>query len=116
MKRGLLLFTLLICFFTGRTQHEVTGLILDASTREPVEGVTLRVSDSLSVLSDAKGRFSVSLQPQDSIMLTATGYVRQAFVAGERTLLQIYLIPDHREMDAIVVTGTMKPVKRLDSP
>jgi outer membrane receptor for ferrienterochelin and colicins len=105
----------LLCVVFGRAQR-VNGLVLDASTREPVAGATIKVSDSLSVMTDTKGKFSVSLHPGDSLFVTVTGYVSQAIRAGGKESVQILLIPDHREMDAIVVTGTMKPVKRLESP
>ncbi|PZR27316.1 MAG: TonB-dependent receptor [Citrobacter freundii] len=116
MKNIFFLFCLLFSCIFSHAQRVINGLVLDASTREPVAGATIKVADSLSVMTDTKGRFSVSLYPGDSVFVTVTGYVSQAIRTGERESIQILLTPDHKEMDAIVVTGTMKPVKRLESP
>jgi len=116
MKYGVFLFSLLMCSLAGRSQHALTGQVLDASTREAISGVTIKVSDSLAVLTDGKGRFSLPVQPGDSLWITAVGYTSQKISPAEKSVLQILLLPDHREMDAIVVTGTMRPVKRLESP
>ncbi|RZL17296.1 MAG: TonB-dependent receptor, partial [Pedobacter sp.] len=67
-------------------------------------------------VSDAKGKFVVNFSRGNSLQISATGYVKQEIVLDEQTSLTIWLIPDQREMDAIVVTGTMKAVKRLESP
>jgi outer membrane receptor for ferrienterochelin and colicins len=115
MKKGTLVFSLILLFFAGAAQ-QLSGIVMDASTREPLQGATVKFSDTLSVVTDGKGKFTIAVTDQDSIRITAVGYTSQLVAVSGKTYLQVFLLPDHREMDAIVVTGTMKPVKRLESP
>lgn len=116
MKQTTLLFFILVCSFPAFAQRLVNGQVLDAQTREPLAGVTIRLADSSLTVTDAKGKFAVGQEQGAFLQISATGYVAQSItVAGKQSLL-IYLVPDQRELDAIVVTGTMKPMKRLESP
>lgn len=116
MKQVTLLFILLFFGFSSRAQHTVNGQVLDAQTREPLAGATIRMADSSAIVTDAKGKFIADPQQGAALRVSAAGYLTQLVHIGEKQSLLVFLIPDHRELDAIVVTGTMKPVKRLESP
>ena len=116
MKKGFLLFSICFCVINVYSQRILSGVVLDASTREPVQSATIKLSDSSSILTDEKGKFQIADPVPDSIFVTATGYIHQFIPTGGRSSLQVLLFTDHREMDAVVVSGTMRPVKRLESP
>jgi outer membrane receptor for ferrienterochelin and colicins len=116
MRKGFLLFSICFCFLNGYSQRILGGVVVNGETREPVAGATIKLSDSVSILTDAKGRFSINDPVPDSLFITATGYTHQFISTTEKTFLQVLLFADHREMDAVVVSATMRPVKRLESP
>jgi outer membrane receptor for ferrienterochelin and colicins len=116
MKKGLLLFSMCFYFLNVYSQRVITGVVIDAATREPVQSATIKLSDSASILTDEKGKFLINGNVSDSLFVTATGYAAQRVSVTGRSSIQVLLFTDHREMDAVVVSGTMKPVKRLESP
>ncbi len=116
MKKAVLLFSICFCVINVYSQRILNGVVLDASTRQPVQSATIRLSDSSSILTDEKGKFQITDRVPDTVYITATGYIHQVIPTGGRSSLQVLLFTDHREMDAVVVSGTMRPVKRLESP
>lgn len=116
MKQVTLLSIVLFFGFSTWAQHPVNVQVLDAQTREPLAGATVRMGDSTVIVTDAKGKFIADAQHGHAFQVSATGYLTQLINVGEKQSLMVFLVPDHRELDAIVVTGTMKPVKRLESP
>lgn len=109
-------YTLLLLVVAAATQaQEVQVRILNSQTREPIPHATVRSLDSLpSMVSDEKGKFIVTI-PGSRWEVTATGFEPALFTAGDKeyTLL---LTPSEKEMDNIVVSGTLRAVRKLESP
>jgi len=116
MKQITLLLIIVSLGLPSLAQPTVSGQVLDAQTREPLAGATVRMEDSSAIVTDKEGKFVVDPQHGLTLKVSATGYFTQLVHINEKRSLLILLVPDHRELDAIVVTGTMKPVKRLESP
>src|SRR5688572_29130674 len=116
MKQVILLFCILAGCVSAMAQRRIEGQVLDAQSREPVAGVTIRLGDSLVIASDGKGKFTIDAEHGSLLKLYATGYLSHAVNIHDQQSLLVFLIPDQRELDPIVVTGTMKPVRRLESP
>jgi len=77
------LLALLLCIaysFTTTAQQTIKGIVIDASTNQPIEGasVTLSPTNKL-VITDATGKFTFKGHyPQDaSITVTYIGYASQ---------------------------------------
>lgn len=79
-----------------RTPPTITGVVLDGVTSLPLDAVTV-TSSVESVATDAEGRFSVTLAPDDdALLVTADGYLEStvdldAAGAGAGAVLEILL-------------------------
>ena len=101
------------------TQHEgskvwvnVTGLIVDKATQEPLIGATVLITDGTGkengargCITDIDGKFSIRLSKKESISISYIGYetVSKQIVKDEYNLV-VELKPSI-ELDDVVVTG-----------
>lgn len=117
MKQVLLLAILSLTSFFASAQRSIRGEVLNMITREPVEGATIATNDSTAkTICDQRGRFTISINDSVSITITAVGFEPKSVVPGNGNFIQVLLTPLQREMDAIVVSGTLKPMRKLESP
>lgn len=106
----------ILCATSAIAQQQVRGVVLNEQNREPVAGATISLLDSsYSTSADAKGRFAIAVSAGATIQISAVGFASQTLAADKDQLL-VFLAPSQRELDAIVVSGTMKAVKKSDSP
>ena len=97
----------------------ITGKITAAGL--PVEAVTVVINDSLNTISDKKGEFHFSSLNFASYNLkfTAIGFQtidKQITVNQENVRVNIELVSQSASLGEVVVTGTLKPVIRSESP
>ncbi|MEI2738187.1 MAG: TonB-dependent receptor [Chitinophagaceae bacterium] len=117
MKQIIIVILVMSCSFFAVAQHTVHGDVLNGQTGEPVAGATVSLlGSSRSVLCNEKGKFSIVMDSSTSLIVTAVGYETKTFVPGNKTHVLFLLSILQKELDAIVVTGTMRPVKKLESP
>lgn len=117
MNKILLLLGFLFISNLLHAQRIVHGEVLDVATGEPVAAATISTSDSIrSVLCNEKGKFSIQLSGSGLLNISAVGYENKVVTAGNKEHLVVLLVSTQKELDAVVVTGTMKPVKKLESP
>ncbi len=117
MKRFLLLIIVCLAGATLFAQRNLHGEILNGTSGEPVAGATIRLEDSsYTTMADEKGKFRIGITATQSLVITAAGFETRTFTAGNKDHVVILLTPVQKEMDAVVVTGTMKAVKKLESP
>lgn len=117
MKRLLLLCIGLLPGVLLFSQRKIHGEILNGATGEPVAGATIKLADSSrSVIADAEGKFSLEVVSSQVLIVSATGYESMTIVSANKDHSVIRLTPFQKELDAVVVTGTMKPVKKSESP
>ncbi|MGB5030354.1 MAG: TonB-dependent receptor [Chitinophagaceae bacterium] len=113
---------LLLTFFTFLAvgvyaQQSLRGEVLNEQTREPIPGATISISDSSnSVTADDLGRFSISIPAGLSLRVTATGYETKMIIPDNGNRVIIKLKSLQKELETVVVTGTMKAVRRSESP
>jgi outer membrane receptor for ferrienterochelin and colicins len=116
MNRILFLFIFSTAAFTGYSQRTFQGEIRNAQTNEAVPGATIKLKDStLSRLADEKGYFSFGLQANAVVMISASGFDTKKITLTKDHQV-IFLEPAQKELDAVVVTGTMRAVRKLESP
>lgn len=117
MKQHLFLSVCLLASVVAFAQRKIHGNILNGTSGEPVAGATIRLADSSqSVIADAEGKFSLEVAASQVLIVTAAGYESMTIISANRDHIVIRLTPFQKEMDAVVVTGTMKPVKKSESP
>lgn len=99
----------------------IKGMVRAAG--RPIEAATIIVAGTnLAQASDTLGHFQFNQINEGSYLLkiSAVGYLsvtRQINITGRTTKeISIELSPASGDLDAVVVTGTMKPVSKSESP
>ncbi len=100
------LLTLLFPFALSAQNITVSGKVFDASTNEPLVGVTVvQTGTQNGTITDIDGNYSISCPGDASLTFSYIGYVtNQVFVNG-KTNLPVNLEPDNKTLDEIVVVG-----------
>lgn len=121
MKHLFSIITILLIQFTYSQENTtVTGLIMHKST--PIENATVEiVGTGYSTQTDSIGSYIIKSIPKGNykILVTAVGYKTQRKNIAIQTSGQIQqdfeLQTDDNELNEVVVSGTLKAVKRLES-
>ena len=118
--KGLITFCWLLISGLGIAQQEITGTI--KSGDQAMGGATVSLNKQRTVLADSAGqfRFESLTAGKYHLLITMTGYdaYHQTVVVKDSTPvhLAIDLQSNASSLDAVVVSGTMKSVRRLESP
>lgn len=88
-------------------QFTVSGTVTDASTGEPMAGVTVLVKGtSTGKLTDASGKFTLTLPSRDAVIIFSfIGYTTQEVNVTAGATLNIRLVTEEQKIDEIVVVG-----------
>lgn len=115
MKTLLLIF--FSCLVAGlHAQKNVHGTVVNEQNAEPVAGATIRTGDSShTVYTDERGRFLLPVAAAD-LRISAVGFMLKEIPSAGKEHVLILLTPVQKEMDAVVVSGTLRPMKKLESP
>lgn len=117
MHKSLLLIFTFFSVSVAIAQRVIHGTVVNAVTGEVIPGATVLLSDSAhSIACDINGKFSITVSQSASLIVSATGYASKTYVPVAKDHVVIFLTPFEKEIDAVVVTGTMKAVSRLESP
>ena len=92
---------------------EISGKILDASTKEPLVGASVRFDKGRGNQTDASGFYKISIpEGQYDLIVTSIGYKKQklsvTLKAGERKTLDFQLATDAYEFSEISTVSTKK--------
>ena len=83
----------------------VTGKITDEDG-QPMVGVGVVISGTLKgVLSDEKGEYSILVSPDQEIQFSTLGYKTEIVKPGKRTVINLTMKSDVRELESAVVTA-----------
>jgi TonB-dependent starch-binding outer membrane protein SusC len=96
----------------------ITGIVLDASTGEPLIGVNVITNDPRnSVVTDLEGHFSIQVAQGSILDCSYMGYISKKITVGKQSLFKITLEADEKKLDEIVVVGygTQKKVNLTGS-
>ncbi|MBP7557671.1 MAG: carboxypeptidase-like regulatory domain-containing protein [Chitinophagaceae bacterium] len=113
-----LLLLLAISVQCAAAQTHVQLRVADAGNGEPLGGAQVTSRDgSKQTLTGRDGRFRLELSPaDDSIRVSAVGYHTQLWRVNSAMPATLLLQPVQREIDAVVVSGTLRPMSKLESP
>jgi TonB-linked SusC/RagA family outer membrane protein len=104
-----LLFLPLINFAQGKN---ITGKATD-SHGNPLSGVTIIVKQtSVGTVSDADGKFKLSVPDNAVLIVSFTGFKTQTFNVNNLTDVEIKMDEDVAKLDEVIVTGLSTSVKR----
>ncbi len=91
--------------------------------RSTVPGASIELPGlRMGVVTDSLGQFSLRDVPagRQHLVVSALGYKRHTehvlVEGGKETVLEIRLLPETGALNEVVITGTMKPVNRIESP
>ncbi|WP_312192625.1 TonB-dependent receptor [Sphingobacterium sp.] len=86
-------------------QRELTGTVR-GQNGEPLVGATVKVkSKDISTQTDAAGKFSISVENTDILVVSYTGYTAQEVPVGQQASLDIILKQADTDLDEVVVIG-----------
>lgn len=103
---------------TGKVWFNVSGLVLDKETQEPLIGATVLITDGTGkdkgargCITDIDGKFSIRLNKKESISISFVGYeaVSKQIVKNENNL--VIELKSSIELDDVVITGISRRSK-----
>lgn len=107
MSKAVFLYCILFCSSVWLSaQYKVVGTVLDFSTKQPLEGVSVYYDGtSIGTITNAKGMFSLTTDSQMSALLVISfiGYKTAVFDKVSNGLGVIYLKENAVELDEIVL-------------
>ncbi|MDE6668931.1 MAG: carboxypeptidase-like regulatory domain-containing protein, partial [Muribaculaceae bacterium] len=86
---------------------EVKGVVIDASTEEPLIGATVRVKDStIADATNIDGEFTLKgVSEKATLIASYVGYKTQEVKLGGRSVIEIRMTEDASLLDEVVVVG-----------
>jgi hypothetical protein len=111
MKNGLLLLAaLFVALFPSLAQNAVSGIVVDAETKLPLQGASVFAQNTtLGAVTNAEGSFKLSLGKGGyEIVISFTGYVSQRMnvEAAENKSLQVELKKEDKSLSEVVITSS----------
>ena len=103
----------------GSTMTEVSGIVTDFQTREPLIGVTIFDVNNPTVgtVTDIDGRYSITLDTKKAVQLSFSyvGYDTETYlVTSVLTKLDVPLLPHNEKLDEVVVTAGRFEQRKTD--
>jgi TonB-dependent SusC/RagA subfamily outer membrane receptor len=88
-------------------QIRVTGKVVDASTGEPLAGVTVQVKGTMTgAISGADGTYTVNVaQNATALVFSFVGYTSQEIAISGRASIDVSLVEEVTALDEVVVIG-----------
>ncbi len=91
---------------TVQNQQTIRGTIIDATTKQPIVGVTVGVKGtSGGTQTDVDGRFSLQASKGQVLVVSFIGYQGQEITVGDNTTLTISLVNAENQLEDVVVTA-----------
>lgn len=115
MKKFILfLFLLLVGWNTSGyaqedTKVEVTGVVTDSKTKEPLIGVNITIKNSpgLGTMTDLNGRYRIKVTPYSYLIFSYIGFDKQEVLLKEKHIINVVLKESEANvLDQVVITGT----------
>lgn len=106
LLRKSFLFVLLLCSLQGWAQTKVAGKVTSGDDGTGLPGVSiLEKGTSNGTVSDAEGNYSISVNPNGTLVFSFVGYASQEVSVSNQSSLNITLQADVTSLDEIVVIG-----------
>lgn len=103
---ALLLLMLLLPPAIMAQERTVTGTVLSDDSKSPMQGVTIRVKGTKRfVQTDVNGKFTIKLNPGETLQLSYVGYEGIDVKPGEGNTVAVSLKPSDSAMGEVVVTA-----------
>lgn len=90
-----------------QNSRTVSGRVLDGSEGTPLIGATVSVKGTTTgTVTDVNGNYTLKINsPDDILVFSYVGYLPEETTMGDRSVVDMSLIPDITEFDEVVVVG-----------
>lgn len=86
--------------------RQLTGTVVDASSGEPLIGVTVRIKNgNTGVVTDLDGHFTIDVTNKTELLVSYLGYKDQTVMVGDLGVIHIKMKPNDQQLDEVVVVG-----------
>ncbi|NOT76128.1 MAG: TonB-dependent receptor [Cyclobacteriaceae bacterium] len=94
-------------------QTNVSGKVISEEDKEGVPGINIVVKGtSTGTVTDVNGNYSVVVPANGVLIFSFVGLQTQEILVGKRTILDIMMKPDLKELEEVVVTGYREESRR----
>ena len=118
MKLNIILFVLFSIQTGFAQEHTVNGTVY--SEGEPLNGASLRIKGTnLGTITNEKGYFSIefSKKKNNQLIISYTGHKsKQIEIDPKESDIGKIILELYESLEEIVISGTLKPVSKLNSP
>jgi TonB-linked SusC/RagA family outer membrane protein len=92
---------------TELQQLKVTGTVTDAASDEPLPGVNVIIEGTtIGLITDLNGNYSIEVPNAQAILIFSfVGYNTEKVTVGDKTRIDVKLVPDVKKLDEVVVVG-----------
>ncbi|TVR77938.1 MAG: TonB-dependent receptor [Saprospirales bacterium] len=110
----LFLFFVLPPFLLFSQEKSISGLIIDASTQEPLSFANVLIKGTqIGTIADLDGNFTLERVPEDGILVVSyLGYVRKEVEIGDEDFYTIRLQSDAQMLADVVIIGYGRESRR----
>ena len=86
--------------------QKITGQILSADDKSAMPGVSVVVKGTTrGATTDAEGRYAIEANVTDKLVISFVGTVTQEIEVGNRSVVNVTMTTDSRQLSEVVVTG-----------
>ena len=116
MKKILLSISILFALNIFAQTNTYKGKVIDADTHEALMGVNIyNTNNQTGTITDINGRFSVEAHSQDEIEISAIGYKKIVFKAGDLPDI-VKLQPTASQLQEVIISADRTRQQRTDVP
>jgi TonB-dependent starch-binding outer membrane protein SusC len=100
--------------FSALAQNvQVSGKVIAQESSEPMAGVTVVVVGStVGTSTAADGTYQINTPPNSTLQFSFIGYTTESVIVGNRTTINVTLVPDIQSLGEVTVLGYGEQVKR----
>lgn len=93
--------------------RQVTGVVIDSATKEPLAGVTIKVEGkTVGTVTDTQGKFSLTIENGSKLVVSYLGYATRTIPIGSEINLNIELSAIAKGLNQLIVIGYGKIQKK----
>lgn len=112
MQKRRTILVLILCFFSFlvQAQFDISGVILDSATREPLSKASVFCQNTtLGTITNKEGEFHLSLKSGGyDLVFSYTGYQTQTVRVSEQNKLEILLVKRDNSMEEVVLKSSFE--------
>lgn len=87
-------------------QQNISGTILSSDDGEPLIGATIYIKGTQrGIVTDIDGKYTLSAEPEDVLVISYVGYLAQEIKVGNRTDISLSLELNFEELGEVIVLG-----------